>query len=61
MCGQSVGRGIFGAQNSCAVVGGQLHRKNIVNLQEFPSRKAEFCNRKANIGNQKAEIRILAP
>ena len=61
MCGQSVGRGIFGAQNSCAVVGGQLHCKNIVNSQEFRNRKAEFRNRKADIGNQKAEIRILGP
>ena len=61
MCGQSVKCGIFGAQNSCAVVGAQLHRNNIVNLPGFPNRKAESFNRKANIGNQKAEIRILAP
>ena len=50
MCGQSVGRGICGAQNSCAMIGGQWHCENMVNLQEFPNRKAEFRNPKANIG-----------
>ena len=56
MCGQSVGRGIFGAQNSCAVVDGQLHCKNTVNLQEFGNRKAEVRNRKAGISNQRGEV-----